>query len=305
DVEIPDPEKPGGFIIEKGKLLTLTNVEAERPGIALSRGTVADIGRLLEGEGAANAEIVRVEPSPAEKLARFLTSSAVSVVLLLGGLGGLYLEFKTPGFGFFGVTGLALLGLFFFGHYIAGLAGFEEVVVFGAGLVLLAVELFVTPGFGFMGAAGIGLILGGLIAAMARGPLIRPGSGLNLDYTDALETMGMAMAGVFILAAGASRLLVRRRSPLARRLVLDNRESGYKASAENAGIVPGLRGVTVTKLRPAGIALFRGKRLDVVSQGDALPAGEDVEVVKVSGNRVVVRKERKELSPAGEEERTR
>ncbi len=52
----------------------------------------------------------------------------------------------------------------------------------------------------------------------------------------------------------------------------------------------GKSGTTVTSLRPAGMALIDGKKVDVVSVGDFIDKEEPVTVVEVSGNRVVVRR---------------
>ena len=49
------------------------------------------------------------------------------------------------------------------------------------------------------------------------------------------------------------------------------------------------KGVTVTALRPAGMALINGKKVDVVSIGDFIERDIPIKVVDVSGNRVVVR----------------
>ena len=43
-------------------------------------------------------------------------------------------------------------------------------------------------------------------------------------------------------------------------------------------------------LRPAGFALIDGERVDVVSDGEPIEAGTAVEVVRVDGNRIVVRR---------------
>jgi len=51
----------------------------------------------------------------------------------------------------------------------------------------------------------------------------------------------------------------------------------------------GLRGTALTPLRPAGIALLEGRRIDVVSEGAFVDSGESVEVVSQAGHRVVVR----------------
>ena len=54
---------------------------------------------------------------------------------MLIGMGGLWLEFKTPGFGFFGLLGATCLVLFFFGHHIAGLSGMEDLILFIIGII--------------------------------------------------------------------------------------------------------------------------------------------------------------------------
>ena len=116
----------GTVISEEGRLLTLTNREAEqlvgeeqRP--LLSKGTVADIDELLEVIGLPNAEKRILEITLAERVARLI--AGIAPILMIIGLGGLWLEFKTPGFGIFGIAGITCLLLFFFGHHIAGLAG--------------------------------------------------------------------------------------------------------------------------------------------------------------------------------------
>lgn len=48
-------------------------------------------------------------------------------------------------------------------------------------------------------------------------------------------------------------------------------------------------GEALTKLRPSGTAVINGKRVDVVSEGAFIEAGQTVKVVAVEGLRVVVR----------------
>ena len=45
-------------------------------------------------------------------------------------------------------------------------------------------------------------------------------------------------------------------------------------------------------LRPAGIAVIDGERVDVVSDGEFIDAGFPVIVTRVDGNRIVVRRHR-------------
>jgi membrane-bound serine protease (ClpP class) len=53
---------------------------------------------------------------------------------------------------------------------------------------------------------------------------------------------------------------------------------------------PRATGIALTPLRPAGIAELDGARVDVVSQGEYIAAGEPLEVVRTEGHRVVVRR---------------
>jgi membrane-bound serine protease (ClpP class) len=46
----------------------------------------------------------------------------------------------------------------------------------------------------------------------------------------------------------------------------------------------------VSPLRPAGIADLEGQRVDVVSDGEFIEVGASITVVRVDGNRIVVRR---------------
>lgn len=57
-------------------------------------------------------------------------------------------------------------------------------------------------------------------------------------------------------------------------------------------LAPGTPGVVRSDLRPAGVAEIDGQRVDVVSDGEYLVAGEEVEVVRDEGYRRLVRRRR-------------
>jgi membrane-bound serine protease (ClpP class) len=83
------------------------------------------------------------------------------------------------------------------------------------------------------------------------------------------------------------------RTPFGRRLVLETElsaGSGFDSSPPSDHRLIGKQGVSSTPLHPAGIAEFQGERVDVVSEGELIDAGVAVKVVKVDGNRVVVRR---------------
>ncbi|QHI70755.1 NfeD family protein [Tichowtungia aerotolerans] len=279
----------GTNVVSKvGELLTLTNSEAE--GI-LSEGTVNDINELLEKIGLKEAEIKKLEVTPAEKVARLI--AAIAPILLMLGLGGIYLEIKTPGFGLPGIGGAIALALFFFGHHIAGLAGMEDIVLFVIGIGLLFVEVFVTPGFGILGISGTILILISLLSAMSwqvPGELLPAFSGEGSTIQRALINLALGMAGTIILGAAAGRFLPKSRA--VRPLVLEqstNRESGFSAAHDHSNLL-GKEGIAEMNLHPAGRAVFDGERINVITHGEFIEKGSGVKITEAHGNRIVVEK---------------
>jgi len=158
-------------ISKKGRLLTLTNKDAERlVGAAhkplLSEGTVENREALLKKIGKEKCIQVELTVTAVEKIARFIES--FSVIILGLGLLGLYIEFKTPGVILPGLLGVTLLAIWFWGSNIAGLSGMEEVALFILGLILVLVELFFFPGVIFPGVIGVTLIIVSILMAMIQ-----------------------------------------------------------------------------------------------------------------------------------------
>ena len=86
-------------------------------------------------------------------------------------------------------------------------------------------------------------------------------------------------------------LLVRRRAW--QRMVLESkttRDQGYESSRADIDSLVGARGTALTPLRPAGRVQIGENIVDVVSEGDFVATGEEVEVLEVAGNRVVVQR---------------
>ena len=151
-------------VIDKGKLLTLTTDEALKHKVADLRADSLD--KLLPQLGLEGAEVRKPTPHWAEELVRLLTHPVFSSLLISIGMVGILVELRTPGFGVAGTIGIGSLALFFYGHWLVQLAGWEELLLAALGLLLLAVEIFVTPGFGVVGALGILALLGGLALSL-------------------------------------------------------------------------------------------------------------------------------------------
>lgn len=272
-------EIPG--VVKKGQLLTLSTGEAVRLGFA--KGQVSDEAGLLAAIGHPGAQVVATQTNWAEGIVRFLTSPLVSPLLLSLGILGLIFEIKTGAFGLGGLLSLVSLGLFFGSSVILGLAGWEEVLLLGLGLIALAVEVFIIPGFGLAGIAGTVAIVASMVLAMMGG---YPTSG---DVTQALAVLG---ASLFITAAVVYAWL--RHLPNSGRfsgLLLKgagNRQAGFTTAPSRPELV-GRAGTAVTDLRPSGTASIDEERIDVVTEGEYVARGSRVQVVRSDGYRHVVR----------------
>ncbi|MDR1305038.1 MAG: serine protease [Verrucomicrobiales bacterium] len=284
----------GEEIVPAGKILTLTNLEAETPYGApprnlLSAGTKANLDAVIATIESGNARVVNVEPTGFEQLARLIV--LCSPLLLAGALLCGYIEFKTPGFGVFGIAALTLAAVYFFGHYVAGLSGYENAVIFIVGVALIVTELFILPGHVLPGVLGAGLALYALLRAMVdqypTDAVLPTLPQLELP----LYKMGVALvigaAGIIALAG------IFPKTPLYGALVLTKvnprRPAGADGQpAECVNVSVGARGRALTMLRPAGTADFGDGPVDVLTQGDFIQAGVSVSVVRIEGPTVIV-----------------
>lgn len=293
------------FKKEKGRLLTLTDQEASKPvgrdkdaekKPLLSSGTVKDLGEMLEKIGMGGAKIHKLEVTGAEKVARWI--AAMAPLLMMAGLLGLYLEFKSPGLILPGVLGAICLALFFWGHHIAGLTGMEEVVIFLVGIALILVEIYVFPGHMLPGLAGICCVFIALLMAMLPGmpdaPAV-PGVVPALPAIPLWDLVRMPLLNlaITIIGAGVGGALLAKYLPqsrIASPLVLAHAQDPGKGyvSAKSEETLVGQIGEAVTMLRPAGAARFAGRQLDVVTRGDFIQPGAKVRIVEAQANRIVV-----------------
>ncbi|MEX2269943.1 MAG: NfeD family protein [Vicinamibacterales bacterium] len=276
-----DMEIPG--VIAKGKLLTLTTTEALEHKVADHRA--ATLAEALAAAGLPGAEVRHVGQTWAESVVRFLTHPVISSLLMSLGILALFVEIRTPGLGVAGALGLALMALFFWGHWIVALAGWEELLLVAAGVLLIALEVFVLPGTTVAGVAGIIALVAGLGLALV---------GAGATVSNIINALGrvaisilLAMAAAFALFGALPRL------PIGRRLVLATgmpAAGGYASAPESDRRWLGRSGTALSPLRPAGIADIDGARVDVVSDGGFIEAGAPIEVTRVDGNRIVVRR---------------
>jgi membrane-bound serine protease (ClpP class) len=224
-----DAGVPG--LVEKGKLLTLDGDQALAWGIAeVQAADEAQLFRALDR--APPPAISRPRISWAEDLARLLSEPLVSSLLMTLGMLGILIELWAPGHGAALCAGLCCLGLFFFGHHIAMLAGWEAIVMFVAGLVLVGFEIFV-PGHIAPGVIGVLLIVAALVLAFLNLDAVPIGVAWHAGWlADALGSVLGALGATLVLGWAIVRLLPR--TAVGRALVLDARlPSGTGAAKDN------------------------------------------------------------------------
>lgn len=268
-------------VIDAGKLLTLSTNEAI--ALEVARAQADDIPAVLQANGIDPASpIVTVRINWAEAVVRFLTNPLVSPLLLSLGMLGLIFEIKSGAFGLGGLVSLGSLGLFFGSNLLIGLAGWEEVLMLGLGLIALAIEVFLLPGFGVAGVLGILLIGAATILAMVG----------NIPTLSDFFQAGLVLAAALVVTGAVVFAWLRHLPNSTRFTGLFLRHSTQAAqgfiSAPMRPELIGKEGVAVTSLRPSGTARIGGERVDVVTEGDFLPAGASVVVVRSEGYRLVV-----------------
>lgn len=300
-------------LVARGELLTLTTNEALAWGYA--DGVATNRAEVLAAAGLQGANVVETAPSLAEQLVRFITDPAISSLIIAVGVLLLIGDFFVEGFGLAGAAGLGLLALFFWGHYLAGLTGWEDVALVILGLLLIAVEIIIVPGFGIPGVLGLAALLGGFFLAMLGRDIQTP-AGIE----QAAVTIAFAFVGIVVGLAAILTLLSRGRRP--GRLVLQSAVGDTELPSEpvsagwlrwfgaserlprephsalprsvgdaSTALLPDPSGdVALSDLRPGGIARIGGQRVDVVTDGEHIAAGEPITLVRDEGYRRVVRR---------------
>jgi membrane-bound serine protease (ClpP class) len=279
----------------KGSLLTLNAQEASENinGKPLLADGIADsIVDLMRKAGLKGAT-VSLDPSGFEQLALWIT--ALAPILLLGGIIGAYLEFKIPGASLPGIISAICFALFFLGHYLAGLAGWEVVGLFVLGIIFVLIEiLFFAHSSIVFGVVGVFLMLSSLLWAMIdRYPgqtFLPTGKMLALPLLNLFLAIVAAAIVISLLARFLPRTSIYRRFAL----MTTNPPGPSLASAPREfatafSLSPGTRGTSLTVLRPSGKARFADDVVDVVTEGEFIAPNIPVTVIQADGMRVVVK----------------
>ncbi len=148
-------------------------------------------------------------------------------------------------------------------------------ILLGVGLVFIMAEVLI-PSLGMLGGLATIALIGSVVVAWQESPEL----GQNFLLAEAVLVPAAIMTGLKLLP----------KSPFTKFLVAPGFSfKDAPAVDERDKNLLGKRGVVEAPLRPAGIVRIDGRRVDVVTRGEMLAAGTQVEVCGLSGNRVEVR----------------
>lgn len=279
----------------KGELLSLTATEAtktygEPPQPLLAAGIAKDIDELLTKKfGAGNYVKKTFEVTWSEKLAQYL--NIIKPILLGLGLLALFIEFKTPGFGIFGVSGIVLLVVVFLSSYVAGLSGHEPLLVFAIGVLLVALELAFFHSGGVLGVFGLMMMLGSLLWAMAD---FWPNQPISVAWSTDLLVVPLQNMLIALVVSGGLLAIIARYLPhgwIWQRLAVGGAVSGAGVAAavlEEQESLVGREGVAATSLFPSGQVEIDGRRHEARLEVGSVEAGTPIRVVRRTSFGLVV-----------------
>lgn len=284
--------------VKRGELLTMDVSETLKYGFVTRQvSTTVPQGQAWYGELMKEYNVVGrptvLEDTWSEKLVEFLTSFGVRSFLMMIAILAIYAELNSPGVGLPGMVAVIALTIVFGSGYIVGLAAWWEIALFVVGLILLGIEIFVTPGFGVLGIIGI------LCSALALLAMVVPNAPSELPIPDTemawdLFKTGAASIMVGVFGAFAGAILLARylpKVPVANRLILTPSGAKPMPATEHsplAGVDVGDTGTVHSVCRPVGQVRFGEVLADAMAEGEMIPVGAKVRVVKKEGNRVVV-----------------
>lgn len=276
-------------VADTGHVIALTANEAVKHDYC--EGLAESVEEVLTLAGIDNYEVIEHKSTALDDFISFLLNPFVNGILLLLILGGIYFEFQHPGAAFPILAALGAAILYFAPLYLDGLAEHWEILVFIAGVVLVALEIFVFPGHGVWLITGFCLIIAGLTLALIQNTSFDFSFTSGEDVFSALLRVVIPLGLSFFLFIFFGQNLFKTRA-LKGFVLTDTQEStvGYVDSPLELQSLKNKVGLAVTVLRPSGQVEIEGGRFDAMAEGGMVKSGGKIRVVEVSGNILVVRR---------------
>ncbi len=277
-----DPDVAVAGIIDTGKVITFTTLEAQQYGFC--DGVAENIQEIIEKEALNPAIIKKYTPSGMDIIIGILVNPALQSILIMVIFGGIYFELQSPGVGFPLAAAILAATIYFAPLYLEGIAENWEIALFIVGIILIGVEIFALPGFGVAGISGLFLAVTGLSLAMVD----------NIDFkTEGLSIAGEAIFKSLLLVLGslsvsfiASLYLSKKffdSSFFSGKLTLATAQTtseGYIGIDSHIKEMTGKKGITLTILRPSGIVVIDGESYDAKAEYGYIEPNTPIEVVR-------------------------
>ncbi len=279
----------------EGRFLELNGERAVSFGLA--NGLVKDCAELAKELGIQPQDFVVLESNWIDSAAMLFNSNMGTFLLVVLGMIALYVELMAPGLSVGGLVAGLCCALFFWSRFLGGTSGWLEVVLFAAGIVFVAVEIFVLPGFGIGGFTGGCLLLASVLMASQR---FAADDGIMID--DLLKTIlvvigssSVALVAMVWLSQHFGKLPVFNRLTLAPPAAVGESSvatptMSFPIAGSDESIELGDEGVADSTLRPAGRARFKDQFVDVTTDGSFIEPGEHVRVIRISGAIIMVQR---------------
>lgn len=285
-----DPRLYVQGVSDTGQVLTLTTEEAIYHGFC--EGSAENIKEVMQIAGIEDYEVIEYTYTALEKIIQLLVNPAVSGILIMVIIGGIYFELQTPGIGF--PLGAALLAavLYFAPLYLEGLAQNWEMVIFILGVILVLVEIFVTPGFGFIGITGASLMIAGLSLAMVDNLHFE----LNPEIAIKSLAKSLGIVVISLLSSLAISFYFSKRamgSGFISKMVLGSQQykaDGFVATDSSMNNLVGKTGIAHTVLRPSGKVIVEGEIYDAKSVIGYIEKDTEVKIVRFESGQIYVLK---------------
>ena len=275
-------------ISDATSVITFSVAEAIQNGFC--EGEYTSQKAILAAQNLQSAQVIAYEEKTVDSIVSFFLSPAVSGILIILIIGGIYFELQTPGIGFPLAIALSAAALYFIPYYLNGLAENWEILAFVIGIILLAVEFFILPGFGVFGVAGIVLTLGGLVLGML------PNQAFDFELVPSSQLFGALLTVILsaLVAVGMVFWLtpkVNEWGAFKHLTLASTQESsqGYTSRIYAESLL-GKTGKVHSRLRPSGRVEIDGEIYDAYSRGEFLEQGEAIEVISTEGTSLRVKK---------------
>ncbi len=275
-------------ISDATSVITFSVAEAIQNGFC--EGEYTSQKAILAAQNLQSAQVIAYEEKTVDSIVSFFLSPAVSGILIILIIGGIYFELQTPGIGFPLAIALSAAALYFIPYYLNGLAENWEILAFVIGIILLAVEFFILPGFGVFGVAGIVLTLGGLVLGML------PNQAFDFELVPSSQLFGALLTVILSALAAVGMVFwltpkVNEWGAFKHLTLASTQESsqGYTSRIYAESLL-GKTGKVHSRLRPSGRVEIDGEIYDAYSRGEFLEQGEAIEVISTEGTSLRVKK---------------